>query len=104
MAVQWCSLDSVQAASEREIRDDLARRQWDDLDDLDAAVERAISDVEQPQVRSTLPEEATFRCVVDYIGAYAYWDCPSDELGDGHNDLEPFEDSTDDGADVPIID
>ena len=74
--VRWCSLDSVQAASEREIRDDLARRQWDHTDDLDAAVERAISDVEQPQVRSTLPEEVTFQCVVDYIGAYSYWNLP----------------------------
>ncbi|QGA82047.1 hypothetical protein [Halomicrobium sp. LC1Hm] len=78
-AVRWCSLDSVQAASESEIRDDLARRQWDDLDDLDAAIERAISDVEQSQVRSTLPEKAKVRCVVDYIGAYAYWDLLSDE-------------------------
>jgi len=91
-AVRWCSLDSAQAASESEIRDDLARRQWDDLDDLDAAVERAISDVEQPQVRSTLPEEATFRCVVDYIGAYAYWDLPSSELADEPCDLETAED------------
>jgi hypothetical protein len=67
----------VQAASEREIRDELARRQWDDIDDLDAAIERAISDVEQPQVRSTLPEDATFRCVVDYIGAYIHSNIPS---------------------------
>ncbi|WP_026190079.1 hypothetical protein [Halomicrobium katesii] len=103
-AVRWCSLDSVQAASESEIRDDLARRQWDNLDDLDAAVERVISDVEQPQVRSTLPEEATFRCVVDYIGAYAYWDLPSDQLGDGQRDLEAFEDCTDDSDDMSVVD
>jgi len=77
--VRWCALDSVQAASESEIRDSLARQQWGDLDNLDAAIERAVSDVEMPQVRSTLPEDASFRCVVDYIGAYAHWDLPSNE-------------------------
>ncbi|QSG06080.1 hypothetical protein [Halapricum desulfuricans] len=76
-AVRWCSLDSVQSACESEIRDGLARRQWDDLDNLDASIERALSAAEHPQVRSTLPEEAAFRCVVDYIGAYASWDLPS---------------------------
>ncbi|WP_018257665.1 hypothetical protein [Halomicrobium katesii] len=60
--------------------------------------------MEQPQVRSTLPEEAEFRCVVDYIGAYAYRDLPSDELGDGQQDLEVVEDCADDGDDVPIVD
>jgi len=102
-AVRWCSLDSVQNASENEIRDDLARRQWGDLDHLDAAIERAISDVEQPQVRSTLPEETTFRCIVDYIGAYAYWDLPSDELGDGQQELKVVEDCTNDGNDMPVV-
>jgi hypothetical protein len=103
-SVRWCSLDSVQCASESEIRDDLARRQWDDPDDLDAAVERAISDVEQPQVRSTLPDETTFRCIVDYIGAYAYWDLPNDGLGDGQQDLEAVEDCADDGDELPVVD
>ncbi|WP_049940782.1 MULTISPECIES: hypothetical protein [Halomicrobium] len=60
--------------------------------------------MEQPQVRSTLPEEATFRCIVDYIGAYAYWDFPSDELGDGQQDLEAVEDCADDDDDVPVVD
>jgi len=90
--VRWCSVDSVKAASEREIRDDLARRQWDDLDDLDAAVERAISDVEQPQVRSTLPEEVRFQCVVDYIGAYAYWDLPNHRIDKSRYNFEAVED------------
>jgi hypothetical protein len=103
-AVRWCSLDSVQQASEGEIRDALARRQWNDLDDLDAAIERAISEVEQPQVRSTLPEGTTFQCIVDYIGAYAYWDLPSDELGDGQQDFEAVEDCVDGDDDVPIVD
>ncbi|MDQ2072714.1 hypothetical protein RBH20_09220 [Haloarcula sp. H-GB4] len=101
-AVRWCSLDSVQATSESEIRDELARRQWDDLNDFDAAVERAISDVEQPQVRSTLPEKAEFRCVVDYIGAYAYWDLPNDALADISYNLEATEDSVAE-PDKPLI-
>ncbi|WP_244257276.1 hypothetical protein [Halomicrobium sp. IBSBa] len=58
--------------------------------------------MEQTQVRSTLPEEATFRCVVDYIGAYAYWDLPSDELDDGHQDLEAVEDCADDVEDLVV--
>ncbi|MFC6863645.1 hypothetical protein ACFQGE_09235 [Halomicroarcula sp. GCM10025817] len=87
-SVRWCSLDSVQAVSEREIRERLARRQWDDTDDLNAAIERAISDVERPQVRSILPQDAKFRCVVNYIGAYAYWDIPNSELSRGHEKLK----------------
>jgi hypothetical protein len=101
-AVRWCSLDSVQAVSEREIRDTLARRQWDDIDDLNAAIERAISDVEQPQVRSTLPKDASFRCVVDYIGAYAYWNIPNNELDGGFQSLETTEDCTADDNGVPV--
>ena len=100
--VRWCSLDSVQAASEREIRDDLARRRWDDLDNFDAAVERAISDVEQPQVRSTLSEEVTFQCIVDYIGAYPYWDIASEELTYNQRYLKSVEDCVDDLNDVPV--
>jgi len=79
-SVRWCSLDSVQAATEPDIRDSLARRQWGNIDDLDATIERALSDVEQPQVRSILPEEAKFRCIVDYIGAYSCWDLPASEV------------------------
>ncbi|MFD1586180.1 hypothetical protein ACFR9U_04240 [Halorientalis brevis] len=90
-AVRWCSLDSVRAACETSIRDDLARLRWDNLDDLDAAIDRAISDVENPTVRSTLPDEASFRCVVDYIGAYAYWDIPSGEVADQSCNLEAVE-------------
>ncbi len=75
---QW-SLDSVRAACESSIRDHLARRSWDDIDDLNAAMERAISNVEQPEVRSTLPGEALFQCVVDYRGTFAYWDLPATE-------------------------
>ena len=102
-AVRWCSLDSVRAASESDLRDDLARRQWDDVDDLDAAIERALSEVETPAVRSTLPEEASFRCIVNYRGAYAYWDLPSGEL-DQSRDLELVEDHTEQEEDPPIID
>ncbi|MFC6976516.1 hypothetical protein ACFQL1_20445 [Halomicroarcula sp. GCM10025709] len=90
-AVRWCTLDSVRAASERQIRDDLARRRWDDLDDLEAATERAITDVEQPQLRATMPEEPVFRCVVDYIGAYASWDIPGGETAS--SEFEQVEDA-----------
>ncbi|WP_239642334.1 hypothetical protein [Haloarcula amylolytica] len=92
-SVRWCSVDSVQAASESEIRDSLARRHWDDIDDLDAAIERAISDVEQPQVCSTLPSDNSFRCIVDYIGAYSYWDLPTNVLESGFGSLGEIEDS-----------
>ena len=94
-AVRWCSLDSVRVACETSIRDDLARLRWDDLDNLDAAIDRALAEVENPSVRSTLPEEASFRCVVDYLGAYAYWDLPSHELDDNSTDLEAIEDFVD---------
>jgi len=102
-AVRWCSLDSVQDSSEIEIRDDLARRQWDDLDDLDAAVERAISDVEQPQVRSTLPKDASFRCIVDYIGAYTYWNLPISTFDDGLKDVEATEDNVVDTDGLSVV-
>jgi hypothetical protein len=76
------------SASESERREDLARRQWDNLDNLDAAVERTISDVEQSQVRSTLPDEISFWSVVDYIGAYAHWDIPGREVADSSRNLK----------------
>ncbi|NHN65139.1 hypothetical protein G9463_17790 [Haloarcula sp. JP-Z28] len=103
-AVRWCSLDSVRAASGNEIRDALARRQWDDLDDLDAAVERAISDLEQPQIRSTLPEEATFRSIVDYIGAYAYWDLPNSEMSANSQNFECIQNNISVSDSLPDID
>ena len=102
-AVRWCSLDSVRAASESDLREELARQQWDDLEDLEAAIERALSEVETPAVRSTLPEEASFRCIVNYRGAYAYWDLPSGEL-DRSRDLELVEDHTEQEEDLPVID
>lgn len=102
-AVRWCSLDSVRAASESDLREELARQQWDDLEDLEAAIERALSEVETPAVRSTLPEEASFRCIVNYRGAYAYWDLPSGEL-DRSRDLELVKDHTEQEDDLPIID
>jgi hypothetical protein len=103
-AVRYCSLDSVKAACETPIRDRLARRRWEYLDDLDAAIERAIAETEQPGVRSTLPEETPFRCIVDYRGAYAYWDLPSGALDDTNRDLELVEDCTENEPDLPVID
>ncbi len=79
-AVRWCILDSLKSISETEVRFDLARRQWGDIDELKAAIERTVSVTEQPKIRSTLPEEVGFRCAIDYIGAYAYWDLPNDCL------------------------
>jgi hypothetical protein len=102
-SVRWCSLDSVRAVSESSISDDLARRRWDDLDDLDAAIDRALSEVERPAVRSTLPDEASYRCIVDYIGAYAYWDLPSGAVDDHSRDLEAVEDLVEDGDESPVI-
>ncbi|RXK51772.1 hypothetical protein [Halorientalis pallida] len=102
-AVRWCSLDSVRAVSESSISDDFARRRWDDLDDLDAAIDRALSEVERPAVRSTLPDEASYRCIVDYIGAYAYWDLPSGAVDDHSRDLEAVEDLVEDGDESPVI-
>jgi hypothetical protein len=103
-AVRWCSLDSARAASESAIFDDLARRRWDDLDNLDAAIDRALSEVESPAVRSTLPDEAGYRCVVDYIGAYAYWDLPSDETGGRSCDLEVIKDLVREVEELPEVD
>jgi hypothetical protein len=103
-AVRDCSIDSVRAACESTIREDLARRSWDELDDLEAAIESAISDVEQPGIRSTLPEESSFRCIVDYLGAYAYWDLPEAELGGRDRDFDLAEDSVESDDSLPEID
>jgi hypothetical protein len=103
-AVRYCALDSIRATCESSIRDDLARRSWDDLDDLGAAIECAIADVEQPQVRSTLPDEAPFRCVVDYLGAYAYWNLPSSEFGNRTPNLKHFENSIGGSKKLPVVD
>jgi hypothetical protein len=101
--VRYCSLDSVKAACESTIMDTLARRRWTDIDDLDAAIERAISDVESPEVRSTLPEESSFRCIINYRGAYAYWDLPSGSVTVS-NDLEAIEDYVAKSEELPVVD
>ena len=103
-AVRWCSLDSVKNACETPIRDDLGRRRWDDLDDLEAAIERAITEVERPGVRSTLPEDPSYRCLIDYLGAYAVWDMPSGSLGPQPRDLEAVEDAAQDDDELPVVD
>ncbi|WP_245683195.1 hypothetical protein [Halovenus aranensis] len=102
--VRYCSLDSLKAACEDTIRDELARRQWDDLDNFEAAIERALSETEQPAVRSTLPEESSYRCIIDYVGAYAYWDLPSGAVDDTHRDVETVEDCVDTSPDLPEVD
>jgi hypothetical protein len=50
-----------------------------------------------------LPDEAGYRCVVDYIGAYAYWDLPSCERPEQPRDLEAVENLVDDGDESPVI-
>jgi len=102
--VRYCSLDSVRAACEPTICDDLARRSWDDLDDLEAAIKRTISDVERPQVRSTLPDEASFRCVIDYLGAYAHCDLPYGTVGCATQPLESVENCAEDIDEPPVVD
>ena len=101
--VRWCSLDSVKETIESEVRDELAARSWDSLDDLEAALERARSNVEHPQVRSTLPPEVNFRCVVDYLGAYTYWDLPKCDFGTGKQYLEAVEKNLDRNSYMPKV-
>lgn len=103
-AVRFCSLDSVKAACETTVREELARRQWEDLDNLEAEIERAISETERPGVRATLPDESPYWCSIDYIGAYAYWDLPSGAIDGEHRDLEAVEDSVDTDDSLPEID
>ncbi|MXR51124.1 hypothetical protein GRX03_05820 [Halovenus sp. WSH3] len=102
-AVRDRSLDSMKAACESSIKDTLARRRWTDIDDLDAAIERAISDVENPAVRSTLPDESSFRCIINYRGAYAYWDLPADGTTVSI-DLEAIEDYVAKDEELPVVD
>ena len=111
--VRESTLDSIRSACESPIRDTLARHHWDNIEDLDAAIERALADVEQPEVRSILPEEVPFKCVVNYIGAYMYWDLPdsavstsSVSLGDAERHTETDDSQTiiDQENDPPIVD
>jgi len=91
-AVRNCVISSLQNLCASEIRKSVARRQWDDLDNLDAAIERAISDIEQPDVRSTMPEEPRFQFIIDYIGAFAYWDLLHGELISSHYNIQDEQD------------
>ncbi|MFC7059173.1 hypothetical protein [Halovenus salina] len=59
--------------------------------------------MEQPEVRSTLPEESSYRCVISYIGAYAYWDLPTDELN-VTQDIEAVENNAIEEQELPVID
>lgn len=54
-------------------------------------------------VRSTLPEESSFRCVITYLGAYAYWDLPSEEI-DVIENIETVENHIVKEKELPVID
>jgi hypothetical protein len=51
-----------------------------------------------------LSEETSYRCVVDYVGAYAYWDLPSGEVSDQSRDFGVVESHVDNGDELPLID
>ena len=55
-------------------------------------------------VRSTLPEETSYRCLIDYLGAYAVWDMPSGSIGPQPRDLEAIEDVAQDDDELPVVD
>lgn len=102
-SVRWCSLGSVKATCETTIRDRLACRKWNNLDNFDAAIKRTISDVEQLGVRLTLPEESPFRCVIDYIGAYTYWDLPFGEFNPPQQ-AATIEGDVSEDNELPVVD
>jgi hypothetical protein len=47
------------------------------------AAECILSQIERPGIRTILPSEANYCSVIDYIGAYTYWDIPFTELPQG---------------------
>jgi hypothetical protein len=63
----------------------------------------ALSEVETTAVRSTLPDEASFRCIVECRGVCAYCDLLSGELNRGR-DHELVKDHTEQEGDLPIVD
>ncbi len=75
-AVREFSIDSIAAAAEGPVLDDLARRQWDDIDDFQEAVDDVLDGLVTPEVESSLPPSAEFYAYIDYLGCYAYWDMP----------------------------
>lgn len=102
-AVREFSIDSIEAASEAAVLDDLARGQWDNTDELRDALDDALGEIVTPAVEASLPESADFYTHVDYLGCYAYWDMPG---GDATApDLELVEDHTVDtsGPDRPEV-
>ena len=78
--VRWAGVDSVKRLAHQEILDDYARRSWSSIDELEAAVTEVAERVVTPNVESTLPDPADFGVVINYIGAYAKWDLPTEEL------------------------
>ena len=80
-AVRWCSTDTIQRLAYQEQLDTLAKQRVTDPDALDDRAEAGAEKAVTPNVESTLPESSDFGIVINYVGAYAYWDLPTQEIG-----------------------
>ncbi|QLH76548.1 hypothetical protein HZS55_04175 [Halosimplex rubrum] len=78
-SIRNLSIDSIRRACSPVITESLARRTWRHIDALEAGGERAIITLQQDLLQFILPEEIRFRCVINYLGAFASWDLPAEE-------------------------
>jgi len=78
--VRWCIMDSVELALKCPVKEDISRDFEGNQTELCTAVDRALSTIEYILSSPLLPEDSIFCRVIDYIGAFAYWDLPSHEV------------------------
>jgi hypothetical protein len=79
-SVRWATLDTITAEARPEVSEHYARRKVSDLDALEQQIEDALESIVTPNLESTLDEPSGFGLLINYRGAYPYWDLPTEEL------------------------
>lgn len=87
-AVRWASVDTLESECRNPILDRLARQSIS-LNEMESKLHTALKEiVTAPFVESTLPEPSDVGVLINYIGAFAYWDLPPLETNSSELDPE----------------
>lgn len=78
-SVRWATKDTIKRLTRSEALDHYARTS-SDLEDIEHLSDIATAASITPNVESTLPETTDFGTIINYRGAYAIWDLPTESL------------------------
>lgn len=76
-AIRYATTDSLALASRPAVLEHFARGRVTDLDDLVDRVDAALGDLMLPGIEASMPESGDFYAIIDYLGAFSYWDLPT---------------------------